>query len=293
MAGVRIGLKDLFYAKVIEDSASGTTYETPKRIAKAISGTVTPTVNTETLFADDGPSETASSIGGIEVTLGVDVLSLEVQADLLGKQLINGVLIDSTDDISPDVAIGFRSLKSNNKYRYVWLLKGKFSLPEESYETKGDTPSFQTPEISGNFVVRDSDGRWRYTGDEDSAGFVGASTWFNAVPMISTDSTPPTATVVPANNATAVAVTATQKWTFNKALLESTVTAANFIVQKADGSGVVAGTLSLDATKKVVTFTPTANLAAATLYLAMAGVGVRDQSGNALVAPIITKFTTA
>ncbi|MEK4141147.1 major tail protein [Paenibacillus sp. FSL M7-0547] len=292
MAGVRIGFKDLYYAKVIEDSKTGVTYGTPARIAKAISGTVTPTVNTETLFADDGPSESASSIGGIEVTLGVDDLSLPTQADLLGKTLVNGVLIDSADDIAPDVAIGFRSLKSNGKYRFVWLLKGKFSLPEESYETKGDTPTFQTPEISGNFVIRDYDGRWRLTGDEDVAGFTAAETWFDAVPTISADSTPPTATVVPANNATAVVVTATQKWTFNKALAENTINAANFMVQKADGSGVVAGSLTLDAAKKVVTFTPAANLAAATLYLALAGVGVRDQSGNALAAPIITKFTT-
>ncbi|MNB67230.1 hypothetical protein D3C81_309330 [compost metagenome] len=292
MAGVRIGFKDLFYAKLEEDSTGSIVYGSPVRLAKAITGTVTPTVNTETLFADDGPAETASSIGGIEVQYGIDDLSLPTQADLLGKQIVDGVLIDSNDDIAPYVAVGFRSLKSNGKYRYVWLLKGKFSIPEDSYETKGETPSFQTPTISGTFVTRDHDGHWRFTGDEDQAGFDGTN-WFTAVPNIGGDTTAPTATTVPANNATAVTVGSTIRWTFDKALAESTVNAGNFVVQKADGSGVVAGTLTLDATKKIVSFKSTGNLSAATDYLALAGIGVKDQSGNALAAPIITKFTTA
>jgi phi13 family phage major tail protein len=293
MAGVKIGLRDLFYAKIIEDSRDAISYETPVRIAKAISATITPTVNSETLYADDGPSETATSIGGIEVTLGVDNLSLAVQADLLGKQIASGVLLDSSEDTAPYVAVGFRSVKTNGSYRYVWLLKGQFSIPEDSYETKGDTPAFQTPEITGNFVVRDFDSHWRFTGDDDQAGFALADAWFDEVPNLSGDTTPPTLTALPANNATAVAVSTPMKWTFNKALAESSVIPANFMLQKADGSGAVSGSLSLDATKKIVTFTPAANLTAATLYLAMAGVGVRDQTGNALAAPTITKFTTA
>lgn len=292
MAGVRIGLKDLFYAKLLEDTTGAISYDTPTRLSKALTATITPTVNSATLFADDGPDETATSIGGIAAQFGIKDFTLDVQADVLGKQIANGVLIDSTSDVAPYVAVGFRSLKSDGSYRYVWLLKGKFSIPEDSYATKGDTPTFQTPTITANFVTRDYDGHWRLTGDDDQADFDG-DTWFDAVPNVSGDTTPPTLTTLPANNATAVVVSAPMRWTFSKALAESSVVPANFIVQKADGSGAVAGSLSLDGTKKIVTFSPAANLTAATAYLALAGVGVKDQAGNALAAPSITKFTTA
>ncbi|MNG39919.1 hypothetical protein D3C84_1282660 [compost metagenome] len=65
------------------------------------------------------------------------------------------------------------------------------------------------------------------------------------------------------------------------------------MVQKADGSGVVAGTLALSTDGKVVTFTPAANLTAATAYMLIAGVGIKDLAGNALAATSVTKFTTA
>jgi hypothetical protein len=112
-------------------------------------------------------------------------------------------------------------------------------------------------------------------------------------PKLVTDTTPPTATIAPANNATAVAVSTKPAWTFSEAIQPSAVNQANFLVQKADGSGIVAGTLSLSTDRKVVTFTPSANLTAATAYMAIAGVGIKDIAGNALAAPLVTKFTTA
>lgn len=112
-------------------------------------------------------------------------------------------------------------------------------------------------------------------------------------PKLVSDSTPPTATIVPANNATAISVNSKPTWTFSEAIQPSCVTPANFMVQKADGSAVVAGTLTISADRKTVTFTPAANLTATTDYMAIAGVGIKDIAGNALAAPLVTTFTTA
>lgn len=79
------------------------------------------------------------------------------------------------------MAVAFRSKKSNGKYRFKWLLKGRFSLPAEEYKTQGDKPEFQTPVISGVFVKREFDGWWEVTGDEDMPGFTLADVWFNKV----------------------------------------------------------------------------------------------------------------
>ena len=178
MAGVQVGLRDLHYIKLKTDVGTGDDagveydYGTggtdkPKQIAGAINARISPTSNTATLYADDGPDEVATALGEITVELNVKDLPLDVQADLLGHTVTSGVMYRSADDVAPYVAIGFRSVKSNGKYRYVWLYKGKFNLPEQEYKTKEDTPEFQTPTITGTFVKRIYDGAWQAIVDED------------------------------------------------------------------------------------------------------------------------------
>lgn len=271
-------------------------YSAPQRIWGAINASISPEVNSETLYADDQADTVATSLGAVEVELNVKDLPKSVHAALLGASIdSNGVLVDNKNDNAPYVALGFRSKKANGQYRYVWLYKGKFSPAEEEFATKEDSPTFQTPTISATFLPRQTDGQWRARVDSDDADVPAAviTNWFNAVYTSAVDVAAPTVTIVPANNATAVAVGANIVWTFNEVIRPSDVTQANFIVQKADGTAQVAGSLVLDATMKIVTFDPTATLTAATQYMAIATVGVRDKAGNALVAPSVTKFTTA
>jgi phi13 family phage major tail protein len=176
-----VGLKDLHYALLITDAGS-TTYGAVKPIAGAISASIDPAVNTSTLYADDGPDEVASALGEITVELQIKDLPLDIQSALLGHETPSGgVVIKKASDAAPYVAIGFKSLKSTGKYRYVWLYKGKFQLPEENYKTKEENVEFQTPTITGKFVKRISDGNWMSMGDEDDTGFTSGATWFNAV----------------------------------------------------------------------------------------------------------------
>jgi len=184
MDGVTIGLRDVHYALLTADATGvgGIVYSLPAKIAGAITADINPNASNETLFADDGPMETASSLGQISLDLTVADLPLEVQAALLGHSIVAGVLLRKSSDIPPWVAIGFKSLKSNGNYRYVWLVKGKFSTPEQKGATKGDKIAFQTPSIKGNFVKRDGDDLWQKTTDEDAVGFVEATatSWFTA-----------------------------------------------------------------------------------------------------------------
>lgn len=181
---VPIGLKDLYYAKLIKDDETGVQYDTPKKIAPAISASVSPTVNSATLYADNGPIVTANSLGEITVEINPSDIPFDVQVDLLG-QTINedGVIIDNAEDQAPEVALGFRRTTSAGTSRLVWLLKGKFSLPTEEAQTQGDTPEFQTPTITGVFIKRMFDGNWRYrldTGMETANQDV-ATAWFSEV----------------------------------------------------------------------------------------------------------------
>ena len=180
LEGVRIGLKDLYYALLISDASDGSTYGTPVQIVGAITANINPNSTNATLFADDGPMETASQLGLIELELNAADVPLAVQKVLLGADtMTEGRLKKKSTDVPPWLAIGFRSIKSNGNYRYVWLVKGKFREPELNHETKGDAINFQTTTINGQFVKREFDEVWYMATDEDEAGYVDVSaTWF-------------------------------------------------------------------------------------------------------------------
>lgn len=179
-----VGLRDIYYAKITSDDADGTVYETPKRLGRAITANVQPAYNTAELRADDGVAETAESRGVTTVVVNTDDLQPSVQADVLGKTVNDdGVLIDSENDRPPYLALMFRAEKANGAYRYTVLYKGKFTPPENNYETKQETPAFQTPTINGRFLRRTSDDKIGAQVDEDgesvSADII--DNWFKSV----------------------------------------------------------------------------------------------------------------
>ena len=93
-------------------------------------------------------------------------------------------------------------------------------------------------------------------------------------------------TIVPADAATAVAKTSSLTLTFNNPIARSAVSLLN-----ATSGDVVACTQAWDATKKILTITPSATLAATTKYI-VSVAGVVDVYGQAL-ASSGTDFTTA
>lgn len=180
-----IGLKDLYIATLKTDVATGTpatTYDTPIKLERAISAKITPKINTESVYSDDCLEETLSSFDSIDVEIGVNQLSIESRALLQGITQHNGEIAEGSEDIAPYLALGFKSLKSNGKYMYVWLLKGKFELAEDEYDTKADKISSKTPSLKGTFGPRLSDNKYRIIADEEKAQAARITAWFTAVP---------------------------------------------------------------------------------------------------------------
>lgn len=196
MAGITVGLDMIYYAILQEDTDTVDTpaaYSTPKRIPGAISLTITPNVNSSTLYADDQAAETDTNLGDIAFSMNVKDLPNEVLADLLGHKLDSrGGLVRSKDDVAPYVAIGYRRRKSNGEYRYIWNYKGRFQPETQEANTKTDTPSFQTPTITATFLPRTYDGLWQYVVNSDDEGVDPEmiATWFNEV--VEPDFNPPT-----------------------------------------------------------------------------------------------------
>lgn len=180
-----IGFDKCYYSKITEGEDGNETYSTPVALPGAISLSITPNTNNNTLYADDGAYEDTTALGNIDVELGLADLAPEIQADILGHTMKNGVLMRKSSDVQPYIALGGRSLKSNGKYRYFWLVKGKLNIPEQSRQTKGESIEYNTPSLSGSFIKRNLDNTWIMEADEDSKG-LNATTitnWFTAVPI--------------------------------------------------------------------------------------------------------------
>lgn len=178
----QVGLKDLHFALLIADTKADLAYEPPKPMVGAINATINPEVGTQELYADDQLWESVSTLGKIDVEIETADLPLNIRAEILGNELRSGVLIEKATDVSPHIALGFRSLKSNGKYRYVWLLKGVAQPVAEDFTTKRDSVEHKTPKVKFTFMARVHDGEWKHTADEDSENISGARTWFRQVP---------------------------------------------------------------------------------------------------------------
>jgi Bacterial Ig-like domain len=107
------------------------------------------------------------------------------------------------------------------------------------------------------------------------------------------DTTAPTVTAVsPEDKATGAAVTTNVTGTFSEAMDTTTINATTVTLKNATGAAVSAA-VTYDATSRVVTLNPNADLAASTTYTASISTGVKDANGNALAAAKTWTFTTA
>ncbi|MFB8794739.1 MAG: Ig-like domain-containing protein [Microcoleus sp.] len=113
------------------------------------------------------------------------------------------------------------------------------------------------------------------------AGTTGATTW-NFTTAVAPDTTPPTATFTPADNATTVAVAANLVVTLSEAVQKGT---GNIVIKKSSDNSVVE-TINVTSTNVTVsgssvTVNPTADLAQGTGYYVEIAVGaIKDLAGN-------------
>jgi phi13 family phage major tail protein len=180
----QMGLKDIHIAILKEDTESGTTYEVPEKLEKAIAAKLSPKLNSENIYSDDSVEDVITAFEGVDVEIELNQLSLTSRAKLQGAKIVKGVLIENKNDIAPTIALGFKSKKTNKKYRYVWLLKGKFELTSDEYDTEAEKPNPKTAKLTGKFFSREYDGNYRFIADEDSEQVDTSiiTSWFTKVP---------------------------------------------------------------------------------------------------------------
>lgn len=298
MANSRIGAETLTLAKILTDPAVGaTTYDTPFAISKKlIKIGVKAKSNIEPQYADDQTVDMFVEDGDITLTISITDLTEDEKALIFGQTMVAGVRTPNpTTDVRPYFCAMWKSKKRNLKYKYYKVLKVMFEEPDEDFETKAEKSKPQTDDITGTGIQRLSDGLRKRIADADSVTWLDATgtDWFTTGDITPDIVAPTIASTLPAAAAVGVAVSATFAWTFSEAILAASVIAGNFFIFADVAGTLVAGTLSQNAAKTVITFTPTANLTATTAYRAVATADVSDLSNNKLAGTDVRKFTTA
>jgi len=125
--------------------------------------------------------------------------------------------------------------------------------------------------------------------DEDDHQSASTYTWSFTTGGGGADVTLPTVlSVVPTNNATAIALNSKVTATFSEAMNATTINATNFTLKQ--GATAITGTVAYSGT--TATFTPAVNLAANTVYTGTITTGAKDAAGNAIASNYTWSFTS-
>lgn len=182
------GCRDIYIAKIKENSATSYVAETPVKLARAIKAKVDEKWTSEKIYSDDGTEEVINSYEGTDLELEVNALAPQDRAIMFGQLYENGFLVKSSDDKAPEVAIGWRERKLNGKYEFKWLYAGKFAegISEEA-TTKEGKLSPVTKSIKGSFYERSMDNKYEISVDEsnlvdeDTDAKAAIAAWFSKV----------------------------------------------------------------------------------------------------------------
>ena len=184
----RMGLRDIYVAKVTENTPTKYTTETPIKLGRAISAKVTVKKSIEKIYSDDNIEEIIESFESAELEIENNKLSPEQKALLRGATYENGFLVNNANDKAAEIAIGWRAKQTNGKYEFVWYYCGKFNQGQtEDYDTNGDKTKTQTSKLKGTFYQRQKDENYNievdesYLATEETEAKEAIKSWFSKV----------------------------------------------------------------------------------------------------------------
>jgi phi13 family phage major tail protein len=172
-----IGLKNVVIAPLTTDTEEGHTYGDLQLVAGAIEASVTPdNTDPDIMYADDIEFDVLYADPELSFKLKMADIPLAIQEMIFANSIDdNGVLIRTSTDKPPYFAVGFKSEKSNGKFRFVWLYKVRAKPLTENYATKeGTTINRQTGEVEWTAIKRTHDSRYQAVADEGENGFTAA-----------------------------------------------------------------------------------------------------------------------
>ena len=295
--GEFVGVDNLYTAPITADTDSAYTTGTPEYLAPVGEIAGAPKVNKKVTYYENKPANTYTTEAETEIKVIVSNVPAQKAAYLLGKNFdaATGRVFDTGKANPQDLALGFRYDMGTDGYRYYWYLKGTFSGGSEEAKSKESDVDPKTYELT--FTAITTTRKWTIDSESQSMKRVYGDTaesafdptgWFLAVQTPDSVAAPAAialSTIVPTTGASSIARNSTVVITFNNKIANEEIT----LVTAA--GALVACAKAWDATGKILTITPDAQMAALTLHIVNVN-GVVDIYGQELAA--VTKtFTTA
>jgi hypothetical protein len=283
---VILGLNDAKISPITVDDSIALTYGAAVDVPGIKSLKLTPTFIEKQLKGDESVLDTYAKLEQIDWSIEYGVVSLDALAVLIGGKVTAGGATPNqtqTFTLTKDDLPQYFKLEAKTDYADVGdvhFVLYKCKCTSFDYTLQGE--EYATISASGKAIPTMKDGKVK-------------DIVFNETAADITTGTPPGALTVatsPTDGGSNVTADSNITWTFNNALRASDVHEGNFMVTKDDGTAVT-GALSIDSTKKVVSFDPTSNLDASSTYIAIATIGVHDIYGQALAANSVINFATA
>ena len=135
------GLRDIYIAKLIQNTQTAYAADVPIKLARAINAKISDKWSSEKVYSDDGTEDTITSYEGTEVEIEVSTLAPQDRALVFGQLYEHGFLVKSRNDLAPELALGFRTKRRNGKYEFTWLYCGKFGQGVRSEEHTSELQS--------------------------------------------------------------------------------------------------------------------------------------------------------
>lgn len=172
------GLSDFHIAIVEKDDRTGVEYGTVHHIEGAVNVSVTPNTDSNTKYADNGAFAVLNNLSDIDVSLAAVDIPQAIKREVYDQKETNGVIFSNQDDVTKDVALGFRARTQGGGSRFYWLLKGKPEILGIEHQTDEGNIESQDSEMTLKFTPLRYNGNWKAELDSE---IVTVDEWFNQV----------------------------------------------------------------------------------------------------------------
>lgn len=160
---------DLRNIQIAEYTRSGNavSYGNPETVGDAMNCNLELRFSEGRLYAESSLAEYIKKASGGSISIGVKYIPESAQKIMfgatassrtVGSKSVSGLRFGAKD-VSKYVGVAFYApdmIDGVEKYTCVFVAKAMFGAPSMSYQTKGDSISFNTPTTSGEFLADDS-----------------------------------------------------------------------------------------------------------------------------------------
>ena len=134
-------------------------------------------------YAEDIESDVLYPDPEVMIILEIKELPIELQKILFGQAAkdSNGVYTFTSGTTPPYFAFGFKALKANGAYRWVWYYKCRVKPMDETFQTKEKEQTRQQDKLEIVAIKRTYDSYVSAKVDSDTSGAPTASAFFTGV----------------------------------------------------------------------------------------------------------------